>query len=86
MYNLNPKAQHILRSGGTIEIDCVNYVIDGNGIVDVGDTYIADRNNEPKLLVAKTLGDRGWIVPTTLDTCYDEHECCKVRKAEDYDI
>lgn len=96
MYTLKPKAQHILRKGGVVEVDGKKYVIDGDGVVNVGDTYIAERNAGPVVLVAKDLDSRGWIIPTTsgfqlyadrsTSVIFDDWECCKVRLAEDYDL
>lgn len=75
-------AQHILRKGGTVEIEGVSFVIDGTGEVQIGDAYIAERNSGPKLLIAKELDHRGWIVPTEIGYCFDEWDCVKVKMVE----
>lgn len=78
-------AQQILRVGGTVEIEGVVFIKDGSGIVQSGDSYIAERNSGPKLLTAKEIDPRGWIVPTEIAYCFEEWECCRVRLAEDSD-
>ena len=82
------KAQHILRKGGTVEVNGQKYVIEGDGVVsEPGDIYIAERNRGPRLLTARVIDSREWIVPVEdREYCYDTWECCKVRKAEDYDL
>ena len=75
-------AQHILRKGGTVEIEGVSFVMDGTGEVQIGDAYIAERNSGPKLLIAKELDHRGWIVPTEIGYCFDDWECVKVKIVE----
>lgn len=80
------KAQYVLRMGGIVDIEGVKFVIDGDGAVAVGDTYIAERNTGPKLLTAKELDDRNWIIPEEDAYYFDTWECCKVRLAEDYDL
>lgn len=77
-------AQKILREGGVVKIDDVSFVIDGDGEISIGDVYIAERNTGPKLLTAKEIDPRMWIVPQESSAYfYDVWECVKVRLADE---
>ena len=72
-----------LRNGETVTIEGVGFVKDGDGIVSVGDTYIAERNQGPKLLTARTINDvDGYIVPVEMAYPYNIGECVKVRMVD----
>lgn len=78
-----------LRRGEVIEIDGLRLVMDGDGEVNEGDLYVAERNQGPKLLTCKKHirddprgGYSGWfVVPVELAYCYDTHECVRVKEA-----
>lgn len=77
------KAQGILRDGGIVEIEGLKFVMDGDGEVAVGDTYIAERNTGPKLLTVQSIReDLYFVVPVENEYCYDTWECVKVRMVE----
>lgn len=67
-----------------IEIDGVSFDVSHEEI-QVGDSYLAERNRGPVLLTAKEIiplnvdGSGGWIVPVESAYCYDIHECIKVK-------
>jgi hypothetical protein len=47
--------------------------------IQVGDTYLAERNTGPHLLTCKSVNDRGWIAATdTMVYPYDLRDCIKV--------
>ena len=67
-----------LARGETIELNGSYFKMDGNGQVEVGDSYIAERNTGPELLQAEEVHADGWIRPTTMRYSYDIWECTKV--------
>jgi len=79
-----------LRRGEIVNFEGVGLVIDA-GELRVGDTYIAERNNGPKLLTVKKLAmtqtpSEGpaidYVVPKEVAYCFDVSECVKVKLAE----
>ena len=68
--------------GETVELEGVKFAMDGDGEVFEGDIYIAERNTGPKLLTAKEVDYRGWIVPVEKAYPYDIIECVKVKLVE----
>lgn len=72
-----------LYRGETIEVEGfrVHWI---DGVIKVGDMYVAERNTGPKLMIAREIdtsdGGCGWIVPLCLGYCYDTHECVKVEE------
>lgn len=91
---MGEKAQKILRQGGVVEIEGLCFVMDGDGEVRAGDTYIAERNVGPQLLTCKEvtpyesdlLGMRWsapWITPVETAYCYDIGECVRVKMLGD---
>lgn len=90
------KAQRLLRNGEPVEIEGLFFVIDGDGEVRPGDTYIAERNVGPQLLTCAKVQDyewrmeslgitcnAPWIVPVEKAYCYDVGECVRVKMLED---
>ena len=67
-----------LRNGGTVELDGALFVIDGDGVIAVGDVYIGARNTV-QLLTAKVLHEDGYIIPETMAYPFDKGECVKVQ-------
>jgi hypothetical protein len=67
-----------------IDLEGLKFRKIGNGEeLNPGDLYIAERNTGPKLLTCrKNNRDDGWIVPTTMEYCYDTWECIKVELVE----
>jgi len=78
------KVYRILRQGGTVTIEGVDFVMDGDGTVQNGDSYIAERNTGPTLLTAKRVNESmRWILPVENEYSYDTHECVKVKIKEE---
>lgn len=71
-----------LREGKTVEVEGVFVKMDGDGEVKAGDSYVAERNTGPKLLLAKTIDPRGWIRSTCDAYPFDIGECVKVCEAD----
>lgn len=84
------KSIRALRRGETVEIDGLHLAIDGDGEVQAGDLYIAERNTGPQLLTAKRIDNvhneivwgGPWVLPTTFAYAYDLDECVKVKEAD----
>jgi len=48
-----------------------------------GDMYIAERNGGPQLLFVQQINiESGFIIPTTLNYCYDIRECVAVEEVD----
>lgn len=81
---MGAKAQRILSDGGTVEIEGLAFVMDGDGEVRPGDTYIAERNTGPKLLTCLGINiSLSCIVPVENAYCFDTNECIRVKMVED---
>ncbi len=69
-----------LQQGETIDLKGIRLKMD-NGLIKIGDLYIAERNTGPKLLIAKKIDEEtGYIIPTTIDYLYGMQECVKVKE------
>lgn len=79
------KAQRLLREGQTVEVEGVTFK-KREGEITVGDWYIAERNEGPRLLTARKIVFSGdfpsFIVPEEMAYCYDWHECVRVEIVE----
>ena len=71
-----------LRQGNTVEYDGLLLVMDGDGAVRDGDTYIAERNTVQLLTAREVNHERSWIVPEENAYAFDTWECVRVRIAE----
>lgn len=67
-----------LRAGETVEVEGIPVqMVDGD--VELGDTYVAERNTGPHLLTAKVINKKDrWIVPEEPAYFYDIPECVRV--------
>ena len=70
-----------LRQSETVEIEGAFFKMI-SGDIEVGDWYIAERNQGPKLLTARKIQMSGdfpsFIVPEEMAYCYDWGECVRV--------
>jgi hypothetical protein len=74
------KAAQTLRNGGIVWVEGVAFIMDGDGNVTEGDTYIAHRNRDPLLLTARRVDiANGWITPVEPEYPFNIPECVKVR-------
>ncbi len=62
---------------GQVEIEGLTFEVLEGGI-QVGDHYIAQRNTGLKLLQAESI-ESNFIIPTSMDYCYNTWECVKVK-------
>ncbi|MDO8504694.1 MAG: hypothetical protein Q7S36_02465 [Candidatus Liptonbacteria bacterium] len=68
--------------GETIEVEGVLVRIDGDGEIDIGDSFAGERNRGLELLIVKRIDARlGLVFPTSSDYPYDISKCVKVREA-----
>jgi hypothetical protein len=66
------------RKDTEVEIEGVVFIVTYSEPIQVGDTYIAERNTGPKLLTALELGE-GCIHPKEFPAySFDTYECAKV--------
>ena len=76
------KTIHALRAGEPAEVEGVIVKMDGDGTVSAGDSYVAERNTGPKLLIAERIDvENGFIIPTSLAYCFSIKECVKACEA-----
>lgn len=71
-----------LRRSEVVEVDGVAFVIDGDGTVRNGDTYIAERNTVQLLTASMVDHDNAWIVPCESAYAFDINECVHVKLAD----
>lgn len=81
-------ALRALHRGEVLDLDGVK-VMKSDGLIAVGDLYVAVRNTGPHLLTARKIVMAkcgccvSFIVPTTPDYAFDGQECVKVREVLD---
>lgn len=80
--------QDTLRQDGTVLFEGVRLKMTKEGTeLEPGDTYVAERNQGPRLLtVRENNRTRGWVMPVENAYPYDTHECVGVEIVDDNPI
>lgn len=66
-----------VRKGEVVSLDGFTITI-RPGNIEPGDTYLAEKNTGPKLLTAKGIHPRGYIIPEEFAYPYDTCDCVRV--------
>lgn len=72
-----------LRGGKVVDLDGLLFVMDGDGEVAPGDTYIGARNTVDIYTCQSVNTEHGWVNPEGIGYPFDTVECIKVREADD---
>lgn len=72
-----------LRKGETVNIQGIDFVMDGDGEVVTGDLYIGQRNYEPHLFTCRVVDYfNRYVVPVEIGYPFNIHECVKVKAVQ----
>ncbi len=72
-----------LRQGKVVDLDGLLFVMDGDGEVAAGDTYIGARNTVDVYTCKSVNTEDGWVNPEGNGYPFDTPECIKVREADE---
>lgn len=71
-----------LREGEVVDLEGLLFVMDGDGAVAAGDTYIGARNTVDIYTCRSVNAEQGWVNPVGTGYPFDTSECIKVREAD----